>query len=327
MTATSSPDMSVVLITRGSVRAIRKTIQHLLRQTVIDRLELLIVAPSRATLDLADADVQGFHSVQVIELGPIVSMSAARTAATRQATGPVVAFGEDHCYPDPEWAEYLIKAHGEKCAAAGPTMRNANPRSMTSWVSYLMSFSRWNTPVAGGATDGLPWHNTSYRRELLLAFGDQLPALFTVEGFLQERLVAQGYQLTLAPLAKVQHVNVSLPSCTFQHALLGGRLFGASRVRNGHWTLSRRCMYILAAPLVPAVRLLRTCRDIRRIGEQERLLPRILPILCIALSCHALGELLGYAFGPGNGEQRYSIYELSRIDQITEEDRQVELAG
>jgi hypothetical protein len=73
--------------------------------------------------------------------------------------------------------------------------------------------------------------------------------------------------------------------------------------------------------------LRRTCREIRRIGEQKRLLPRILPALCAGLTLHALGELAGYAFGPGNGEQQYSDYELSRIEHITEEDRQVELAG
>jgi hypothetical protein len=327
MNATARPEMSVVLITRSSFRMIRKTVRHLMRQTVRDRVELLIVAPSVEALGLPDSDVQGFHSVQVIELGPIHSMSDARTAATRRATAPVVAFAEDHCYPDPEWAEYLIEAHQRSCAAVGPAMRNANPRTLTSWVNYLMSFSRWTEPVASGSTDGLPWHNTSYKRELLLAYGDELSSLLCVEGFLQQNLAAQGYRLDLAPRAKVSHVNISRPSCTFEHAFLGGRLFGAFRVRYGKWSRLRRLLYVLAAPLIPAVRLQRSYREIRRIGEQDRLLPRVLPTLCVALSCHALGELMGYAFGPGNGEPRYSIYELTRIEQITEDDRQVELAG
>jgi len=327
MSATHLPEMSVVLITRTSFRTIRKTVRHLLRQTARDRLELLIVAPSREALGLADSDVQGFHSLQVVELGSIRSMSDARAAATRHATAPVVAFAEDHCYPDPDWAECLIEAHQHACAAVGPAMRNANPRTLTSWVNYLMSFARWTEPVAAGSTNGLPWHNTSYKRDLLMAYGDELPSLFCVEGFLQQKLSAQGYRLDFAPMAKVSHVNISRPSCTFQHAFLGGRLFGALRVRYGKWSRLRRALYIVAAPLIPLVRLQRSYREIRRIGEQERLLPRVLPTLCVALSCHAVGELMGYAFGPGNGEQRYSIYELTRIEQITEGDRQVELAG
>src|ERR1700738_5080573 len=104
-------EMSVVLVTLDSFATIRKTVRHLLRQTVRDRLELVIVAPSRQALGLGDSDVRGFCAVQVVELGPILSMSEARAAAARRATTPVVAFAEDHCYPDPNWAEQLLKGH------------------------------------------------------------------------------------------------------------------------------------------------------------------------------------------------------------------------
>ncbi len=327
MSAARAPEMSVVLVTRDSFRTIRKTVRHLLRQTVKDRLELLIVAPSREGLDLEDSKVQGFGAVQVVEVGPIRSTSQARVAAARNATTPVVAFAEDHCYPDPDWAEHLIKAHRQSCAAVGPAVKNANPRTLISWVSYLMSFARWNEPVATGPTEGLPWHNTSYKRDLLLEYGPELPSLLSVEGFLQENLAARGHQLYLAPMAKVSHVNISLASFMLAHAFVGGRLFGALRARYGKWSPLRRLLYIAATPLIPLIRLRRTCREIRRIGEQDRLLPRALPALCVGLTFHALGELAGYAFGPGNVEQQYSSYELNRIEHITEEDRQVELAG
>jgi hypothetical protein len=38
----------------------------------------------------------------------------------------VVAFAEDHCYPDQHRAEALIAAHRGPWAADGPAMRNAN---------------------------------------------------------------------------------------------------------------------------------------------------------------------------------------------------------
>lgn len=321
------PEMSVVLVTRNPFRTIRKTVRYLSRQTLRDRLELLIVVPSRERLDLEDSEVQGFGAVQVVEVGPIRSMSQAKAAAVRSATTPVVAFAEDHCYPDPDWAEHLIRAHRQSYAAVGPAVKNANPRTLISWVSFLMSHARWNEPVTTGPTDGLPWHNTSYKRDLLLEYGPELPSLLSVEGFLQENLAARGHQLYLAPMAKVSHVNISLASSMFAHALVGGRMFGAARARYGKWSPLRQLLHIVATPLIPMVRLRRTCRDIRRIGEQKRLLPRILPALCVGLTLHALGELGGYAFGPGNGEQQYSDYELTRIEHITEEDRQVELAG
>jgi len=321
------PEMSVVLVTRDPFRAIRKTVRYLSRQTFRNRLELLIVVPSRERLDLEDSEVQGFGAVQVLEVGPILSISQAKLVAARNATAPVIAFAEDHCYPEPDWAEHLIKAHRQSWAAVGPAVKNANPRTLNSWASYLMSHARWSEPVTTGPTDGLPWHNTSYKRDLLLEYGSELPSLLSVEGFLQESLAERGHQLYLAPMAKVSHVNVSVASSMLAHAFVGGRLFGAMRARYGKWSPLRRLLHIVATPLIPLVRLRRTCRDIRRIGEQERLLPRALPALCVGLTFHALGELAGYAFGLGNVEQQYSSYELNRIDHITEEDRQVELAG
>lgn len=320
-------EMSVVLVTRTSFPSIRKVIRHLSRQTVKDRLELLIVAPSRQELAFEESQVKGFGAVKVIEVGPIESMPHAKLSAVRQATTPIVAFAEDHCYPEPEWAENLIKAHQEPWAAVGPMVRNANPGSLNSWAGYLMSHAHWNEPVAAGPTDALAWHNTSYKRESLLECGDELPALLGPERFLQERLLARGHKFFLSPKAAVSHVNVSLFASLMTHAYVGGRLFGAQRAFYGKWSPLRRLLHIGSTPLVPFVRFQRTYRDIYRIGQEKQLVPRVLPLLFIGLLSHVLGELVGFTFGIGDADQQFSAYELSRIEHLTEQDRQVELAG
>lgn len=319
--------MSVVLVTRTSFPSIRKTVRHLSRQTFKDRLELLIVAPSREELALEESEVQGFGAVKVLEFGPIISMPHAKLSAVRLATTPVVAFAEDHCYPEPDWAEDLIEAHQEPWAAVGPLFKNANPSSLNSWASYLMSYAHWNEPITTGPTDALPWHNTSYKRECLLEFGPELSALLCPERFLQESLLARGHQFFLSPKATVSHVNVSLFASVISHAYVGGRLFGSQRAFYEKWSPLRRLLHVGSTPLVPLVRLQRTFRDIRRIGEQKRLLPGVLPILFIGLVSHVLGELVGFTFGIGDADQQFSTFELSRIEHLTEQDRQVELAG
>jgi glycosyltransferase involved in cell wall biosynthesis len=321
------PEMSVVLVTRSPFRSIRKTIRHLSRQTFRDRLELLIVAPSRERLALEDSEVQGFGAVRVLEVGPILSIAQAKLSAVRNATSPVIAFAEDHCYPEPDWAEHLIKAHREPWAAVGPSMKNANPNTLNSWASYLMSHARWNEPVNAGPMDSLPWHNTSYKRQLLLEYGSELPALLGAEGFLQQKLAGRGYQLYLSPMAKVNHVNVSLGASVVAHAYVGGRLFGAKRACYGKWSPWLRLLRVGATPLIPLVRLRSICADILRIGEGKRLLPLVLPALIVGLTFHALGESVGYTLGVGNTEEQFSNYEMTRIEHLTERDRQVELAG
>src|ERR1700730_2797165 len=322
------PEMSVVLVTRTPFHSIRKTIRHLSRQTARDRLELLVVVPSREGLALEDSEVQGFAAVRVLEVGPILSIPEAKLSAVRNGTSPVIAFAEDHCYPEPDWAEHLIKAYRDPGAAAvGPSLKNANPDTLNSWASYLMTHARWNEPIRSGPMDSLPWHNTSYKRQLLLEYGSELPALLAAEGFLQQKLADRGYELYLSPMAKVSHVNASLRASVIAHAYVGGRLFGAKRAGYGKWSPLRRLLHIAAMPLVPLVRLRRCYREILRIGESKRLLPSVLPALCVGLTFHALGELVGYALGVGNSEQQFSSYEMTRIEHLTEQDRQVELAG
>jgi hypothetical protein len=95
-----------------------------------DRLELLTVVPSREGLELEDSEVQGFGAVQVVEVGAIRSMSQAKVAAARTATTPAVCFAEDHCCPNPDWAEHLNTTHRQsRPAAVEPAVKNANPRT------------------------------------------------------------------------------------------------------------------------------------------------------------------------------------------------------
>jgi len=222
VSAGSGAEMSVVLITRATYQSIRKTVRYLRQQTARDRLEVVIVAPSRQQLAADESELRDFAKVQVVELGPCQSMARARAEAVRHASTPVIAFGEDHAYPAPDWAALLIEAHRQDYVAVGPAIQNANPRSLLSWVNYAMCFARWCEPVAAGPTDALPWHNTSYKREALLEYGCELPSVLAVEGFLQDNQRAKGRRLCMLPAAKVAHVNISLLSSLLKHAFLGG---------------------------------------------------------------------------------------------------------
>jgi len=104
------------------------------------------------------------------------------------------AFGEDHSFPEPGWAEALERAWQDGHGAVGAVLENANP-GVLSWVDMLLNFGPHIALTEGGARPSLAWHNTSYRRADLLAFGDDLGRLMTVEALLQQALVAQGRTL------------------------------------------------------------------------------------------------------------------------------------
>src|SRR5215813_6201926 len=103
--------MSVVLVTPDRYDAIHKTLEHLRAQTVLDQLEIVIVALSAATLNFDAAELSAFGRVRVIEVGEIKSTGRAIAAGVQEASAPVVTYAEEHSYPAPGWAEALIKAH------------------------------------------------------------------------------------------------------------------------------------------------------------------------------------------------------------------------
>lgn len=319
MTSTSIAEMSVIVITPDNYETIRKTIRRLRAQNVRHLLEVVIVAPSAKELRLDDSDLREFQQVCVVESGSMVSTARARAAGVRKASAPVVAFVEDHSFPAKGWAEALMQAHRKPWAAVGPTIANANPHSLVSWVNLIIEYAEWLEPVPAGVAAHLPGHNGTYKRTLLLEYGDQLEAMLEAESILQWDLREKGHQLYLEPAAKTFHQNFSASFSWLPLRLDGGRLFAACRART--WSPWRRLLYAVTSPLIPFIRFRRIVRELRRPGRERNLIPRLLPLLCAGLVVDATGEMMGYAFGAGQAMRRLSDMEFHRERYLSTHDR------
>ena len=209
MNKCNSPAMSLIVITPDRYETIRKLMNHLNAQTIKERLEIVIVSPSIHTIDLDESQLQGFWGFCLVEFGPIQSSAEARATGIRKASAPIVAFTEDHSYPDPHWAEALLKSHEQPWAAVGPVIRNANPKSLISWANLLIEYGPWLEPASSGIMEHLPGHNSSYKRMILLDYGFELENLLEAETLLHWDLKAKGYDLYLESEAKTSHLNFS----------------------------------------------------------------------------------------------------------------------
>jgi hypothetical protein len=304
--------MSVILATPDSYETIRTTVGYLRRQTVLDNLELVVVAPSAEALGLDEAEVAGFCCHQVVEIGRVTSIGAANAEGVRRARAPVVALTEDHVCPDPTWAETLIAAHDGPCVAVGVAVRNGNPDSLVSWADLFIGYGPWLDPVPPIAFEFLPGHNTSYKREALLAYGDNLEKMLEAETVLHWDMRSRGLEIRIAPEAKIGHVNFARLATWIPVQFHGGRVFGASRAGNERWSIGRRAMYAAGAPLIPLVRLARIVRDVRQRTSLRGLLVRSFPLLVFGLGLDALGQMAGYAFGSGTSLVKLPKYEFHR---------------
>lgn len=315
------PALSVVLVAPEGLDALRLPISRLAAQSRREQIELVIVAPSGAGIDVEAPEFEPFLRTRVVELGEVRSAAAGNAAGVQAAGAPVVAFGEDHSYPQPGWAEGLIEAHRGSWAAVGPVVENANPESAISWADFLLSYGPWAAPNPGGEVRYLPGHNSSYKRELLLGFDGDLEQMLEVECVLHWELVRRGHRLYLDPAVRLSHLNFSRLRSWLAATFLAGRALAARRARAEGWSALRRLAYVLAAPLIPLIRGRRAARDLARIRGARPPRARVVPAVITGLLVSAAGESVGYALGPGLAPSRAAAYESHRERHLNAADR------
>jgi hypothetical protein len=303
-----APALSVIVLVPDRLASVAETLQSLRAQDIRARMELVFVTPV-ATLAIDPETRAAFANVQVVHYPEWRSTAASRIAGVRAATAPVVAMVEDHCFPTPGWASALVRAHREPWAAVGPAVLNANPKSVLSWVNLAIEYGPWLWPIARGPVEHVPGHNSSYKRDRLLQFGDRLEALFEAESVLHWELRRGGQVVAMEPEARSRHQNFARFKPTLGLRFHGGRHFAANRALD--WPVARRLAYALASPLIPLLRTARTIGHIRR-AAPRRLTPGFVAALLLMLVVDGFGEAMGYAFGHGRSVERLNDLEFNR---------------
>ncbi len=315
------PAISVILITPDRYQSLRRTIGHLRAQAVYNQMEIVIVAPSADSLEADERELQEFLQFRVVEVGPISSVGPAYAAGIREASAPVVVLGEDHSFPEPGWAEALLRAHQRPWAAVGPMVRNANPGSMMSWADFFLGYGPWQEPTPSEEMEHLPGHNSSYKRDILLRYDGRLDAMMEAESVLHWDLRRNGYRLYLESAARTSHVNFTLLSSWVQALFQSGRKFAAFRATNERWSRMRRLLFSAAAPLIPLVRFRRIAADLRRPGRPAHLLLGVAPMLLLGLAVDAAGQMMGCALGAGAAREQLLCFEFHRYRHVRKGDQ------
>jgi hypothetical protein len=312
--------LSVIIISPDGCATVRRLLRCLASQTAHNELELVFVLPSRYLHEVEELALKGFAAVQAVAIDDVDSTARARAAGVRAARSPIIAFTEDHSLPDPDWAESLIGSHQDSGSVVGPAVKNGNPSSVISWANFLTEYSDWLDPAIGGKIRHLPGHNSSYKREILLAYGADLDRWLEAEGLMHWDLFAKGHQLYLDPRARTSHLNFSRFGASLMLRFYAGRMFAG--MRRHDWSAILCSVYTLGSPLIPLLRLARISRSLFSPGRPLRLLPRVLPSLLFLLIVEALGEMTGYALGPGDSSKRLAYIDFHREAFMNVKDRE-----
>jgi len=305
----SLPQLSVIVVVGLCRKRAQRVIDSLCAQTVVDSIEIII-------FDLAPSDIPKLNTspdMRVVYLSrpQKTRWSKARAEGVQYASSPIVAFIEDHCFPEPSWAELLIEAHKGPWVAVSYGFKNANPKTYMGRASMVNDYGLWLHPARRGQSDFIPCQNVSYKRDLLLSFGEELEVLLTPDFSLQQVLSQRGLPMFVESRALVAHENFTrlFPLMLAHYSF--SRMLAARRVEVQSWRKLRRIFYALAVlPGAPILALVRLFLSLRGRASLWPLVIASLPVCMLAHLWGAIGESMGYFFGPGNAASDLHRWEL-----------------
>ncbi|MBT5872129.1 MAG: glycosyltransferase, partial [Candidatus Latescibacteria bacterium] len=148
------PLLSVVMVVGSARSQAQSVVDALYAQTRPDDMEIVIVdIAAVGTLPLRTEPT--VYTKYILQPG-VEFWGKARTEGVQHASAAVVAFLEDHCWPEPDWADALIEAHQQPWASVGYAVKNGSPDTYLYRAALLADYGLWAHPARGGPTKLLP---------------------------------------------------------------------------------------------------------------------------------------------------------------------------
>jgi glycosyltransferase involved in cell wall biosynthesis len=291
----SSPESGVAVIVIGyAPPELLGRCLDVLRDQTSSRsdVELLVVAhPSHQGTPFAPVRSR-FPGIGWIEAPFDQNVARLRGIGIARTRAPVVALLEGDCIPEPGWVERLTTLR--PAGALGGAIEPGRFRRALDWAGFFCEFAPFMRPLPPKPAQ-LPGSNVVYRREALPP-AERLAAHGLFETFVNASLGEES--LATDDDLVVRHERTwstrLLIATRFHH----GRVFASLRVSGQ--PLSRRLPYIGLAAALPAVLCARVLGEVFRRRRFRLRAVLAAPWIVVLSLSWALGELAGYAAGPGS---------------------------
>jgi hypothetical protein len=285
------PPLSVVIPARGGMEEIAPVLDAVAPGARATGAEVLVVG------DVGDAQPPG-DPVRLIPMRTPDLLDIHRRGIA-EATGRVVAIGEDHAVPKADWCEAVIRAHAEhpNAAAIAGCLVNATDRTLAGRANFLAFAAPWQPPMKTLPPERPPPASTlTFKREALEGIGLEQPGW--LEGELIPELFDRGAMVADERIV-VKHFQDHGSLWSIQNAFHSARA-SYGYTRSGRALRDRIEVAIWALGGIPH-RLRREAREATeedRTGAAESAL-----IAAIALAA-GFGSAFGSLLGPGRSAKR-----------------------
>lgn len=286
------PDLSVVIASVNGWDVLEPTLAALDDQPERDYMEVIVV--ETVGEEVRERLRQREPAVEVVE-AERTAIPKLRHMGVLRAEGKVVAILEDHGCVAPNWAASLLEAHRGPWAAVGGAVENGK-RGLVNWAVFFCEYTPYMKPVPEGEATDLPGNNIAYKRPHLMRHASVL-AEGKWESWINDNLRADGVRLASTNSVVVQHIKpFRLGYFVVQRFHFARSYAGMRRVDQSP---VQRLVYGLGSSILPAMLMARVCRTV---AQKRRNVGRFVlasPLVALFLSVGALGEMVGYLFGPG----------------------------
>jgi glycosyltransferase involved in cell wall biosynthesis len=298
MPSASDPRVAVIVIGYSPPELLARCLAELRAQMAErNEAEMVVVAhASHQGCSFENVRSQ-FSEFTWVQASDALNVARLRGLGMAHSTAPVVAFLEGDCIPGPGWLARLRDV--DPVGALGGAIEPHDFRRALDWAAYFCEFGKFMAPLPSSPTQ-LPGTNVVYRRAALpdarrLAM-DGLFETFLNASLGREALAADATLI-------VRHERTwrawSALATRFHH----GRVFAALRVRG--LSVAQRAPYLALALLLPAVLVARVLGQPLRRGRYVTRALAAMPWIAVLSASWAIGELAGYAAGPGESLERW----------------------
>ena len=225
------PELSIVISSLNGAPGVDRCLRSLARQTIAGAIEVVVVDDGSSD---GTADVARGHGVRVVQHETNRGLAEARNSGVRAATAPIVAFLDDDCEAEADWAERLLAGYADDVVGVGGLVVPSAPPGVigrylernnplepleielgeSESLPYRLALyvrRQWTSSRPDGRRDvySLVGANMSFRRDALLGVGGFDPRFtFGAEELDVCRRVARahpGERFVLEPAARVVH--------------------------------------------------------------------------------------------------------------------------
>jgi hypothetical protein len=233
---------------------------------------------------------------------PGSSVFQLRVSAYRAADAPIIGVTEDHCFLPADWGQRNLEAHAAhpEAVAIGGSVVNGATDSVMDWASFLIVQSAVAAPIPSGPTGRIAGAvSVTYKRSALVDL-DEHAGMGVMDAVHQRTLASSGAALIADDTIRVVHDQSLGFGGTIAIHYHAGRTFAGFRRQRRD---VRQVLRLLATPVMPVGRFIRTARLVGRKGYARQLL-RAAPAIWLLLVVQTAGQVVGAIRGAGDSPNK-----------------------